>query len=50
MIHAMLNKRAEYEENVHFVLPIKNSSGKARFIYKGKLGETVLRNLKRNQI
>lgn len=49
IIHAMLNKRKEYDTYSHFILPIKNQRGEARFIYKSRIGKTIIRNLK-NQV
>ena len=46
IIHAMLNKRSEYYDNNHFILPIKNKFGEARFLYKANLGHSILQNLK----
>ena len=46
IVHAMLNRRKEYEEHSHFILPIKNKNGEARFFYKPKIGKTILQNLK----
>jgi hypothetical protein len=46
IIHAMLNKRREYDEYKHFILPIRNSNGKARFLYKAKLGHSIIQNLR----
>ena len=46
IIHAMLNKRKEYDTYSHFILPIKNLRGEARFIYKSRIGKTIIRNLK----
>lgn len=46
IIHAMLNKRREYAENTHFILPIKNDKGEARFLYKSNIGQVILQNLK----
>lgn len=46
IIHAMLNKRKEYETYSHFILPIRNNNGEARFIYKSRIGKTIIRNLK----
>lgn len=46
IVHAMLNKRKEYSENRHFILPIKNNTGQARFMYKSNIGQTILQNLK----
>ena len=48
IIHAMLNKRAEYDSNNHFILPIKNSEGEARLLYKANIGHTILQNLRPN--
>ena len=46
IIHAMLNRRVEYEVNNHFILPIKNRFGEARFLYKENLGHSILQNLR----
>ena len=46
IIHAMLNKRREYAENTHFILPIKNDKGEARFLYKSNIGQVILQNLR----
>jgi predicted peroxiredoxin len=46
IIHAMLNRRVEYEVNNHFILPIKNRFGEARFLYKANLGHSILQNLR----
>ena len=46
IVHAMLNKRKEYEENNHFILPIRNETGQARFLYKANLGHYILQNLR----
>ena len=45
IVHAMLNRRKEYTENSHFILPIKNQRGQARFMYKSNIGQTILQNL-----
>ena len=49
IIHAMLNKRDEYDRHTHFILPIRNNEGKARFLYKAKLGHRIIQNLKVHQ-
>ena len=46
IIHAMLNKREEYAKNNHFLLPIRNEKGEARFLYKSNIGHTILQNLR----
>ena len=46
IVHAMLNKRAEYKENRHFLLPIKNNRGEARWLYKSNIGQAILQNLR----
>ena len=46
IIHAMLNKRPEYERHQHFLLPIKNNNGFARIIYKPKLKKSIMQNIK----
>lgn len=46
IIHAMLNRRTEYDSHSHFILPIKNQDGKARFLYKPRIGQTVIQNLR----
>jgi hypothetical protein len=45
IVHAMLNKRSEYQANRHFILPIKNLNGRARFMYKTNTGHSILQNL-----
>jgi hypothetical protein len=45
IIHSMLNKRKEYDIYNHFILPIKNEAGEARFLYKANLGHSILQNL-----
>lgn len=45
IVHAMLNKRREYDENRHFLLPIRNNLGQIRFLYKAKLGPSIFQNL-----
>ena len=49
IIHAMLNKRDEYDKHTHFILPIRNNNGEARFLYKAKLGHRIIQNLKVHQ-
>ena len=49
IIHAMLNKRPEYERHQHFILPIRNNNGQARFIYKSNTGHTILENIRTNR-
>ncbi|MDA9189952.1 hypothetical protein N9P07_00795 [Alphaproteobacteria bacterium] len=46
IVHAMLNKRKEYDLNNHFILPIKNEKNEFRFLYKSNLGQTILQNLR----
>ncbi len=46
IIHALLNKRKEYTTHSHFILPIRNKLGEARFMYKANLGHKILQNLK----
>lgn len=46
IIHAMLNKRPEYDSYEHFILPIKNSEGFARIIYRPKLKKSIMQNVK----
>ena len=46
IVHSLLNKRKEYFENNHFVLPIKNNNGQARLMYKSNIGQAILQNLK----
>ena len=50
IIHAMLNKRIEYETYSHFILPIKNAAGEARLMYKPKIGKKIIRNLKAHSL
>lgn len=50
IVHAMLNKRPEYTSNVHFILPIRNDSGEARFLYKSNIGQTILQNMRVSRV
>lgn len=50
MVHSNLNKRKEYELHGHFILPVKNSKGQARFFYKPKIGKTILQNIKHKNL
>lgn len=45
IVHAMLNKRQDYYNYRHFILPIKNELGQARFLYKSNLGHAILQRL-----
>ena len=45
IIHGMINKRDSYKDKIHFVLPIKNDLGQARFLYRQSLGKTILQNI-----
>lgn len=45
IIHAMLNKRIEYANHSHFILPIRNNKGEARLLYKATIGHTIYQNL-----
>ena len=49
IIHAMLNDMQAYNQNSHFILPIKNDLGEFRFLYKTNLGHQILQNLKGNK-
>ena len=49
IVHAMLNKRIEYAQNRHFLLPIKNNRGEARWLYKSNIGHAILQNLRVQQ-
>ena len=49
IIHAMLNKRDEYKKHTHFILPVRNNEGQARFLYTAKLGHRIIQNLKVHQ-
>ena len=46
IVHNIMTKRHEYVTNNHFILPIKNLNGQARFMYKSNIGQTILQNLK----
>ena len=46
IVHAMLNKSVEYSQNRHFLLPIKNNRGEARWLYKSNIGQAILQNLR----
>ena len=45
IIQAIINKRDDYKDKIHYVLPIKNDFGKARFLYRQSLGQTILQNV-----
>jgi len=45
IVHAMLNRSPLYSRNSHFILPIRNQNGQARFLYKSNIGRVVLQNL-----
>jgi hypothetical protein len=45
IIHAMLNRRPDYNNFTHFILPITNKDGQARFLYKANLGHSILQRL-----
>ena len=45
IIQAIINKRDDYKNKIHYVLPIKNNFGKARFLYRQALGQTILQNI-----
>lgn len=44
IIQALTHKRERYYNKRHYVLPIMNKSGQARFLYKAALGQTILQN------
>ena len=46
IVHNIMTKRQEYATNNHFILPIKNLNGQARFMYKSNIGQAILQNLK----
>ena len=47
IIQALINKRARYNNKIHYIMPITNVEGtKARFYYKSFLGHTILQNMK----
>jgi hypothetical protein len=48
IVHAMLNKRPEYDAHDHFFLPLRNDLGQARILYKSNIGHTILQNLRVN--
>ncbi len=45
IIQAIINKRNDYKNKIHYVLPIKNNNNKARFLYRQSLGQTILANI-----
>lgn len=49
IVHSILNKRAEYNTYDHFILPLQNKMGEARFLYKANIGHSILQNLKQNR-
>ena len=46
IVMGMLNNNPLLQTNRHFILPIRNDLGKARFLYKAKLGQKILQNLR----
>ena len=46
IVHAMLNRNPLYDANNHFILPIRNDLGMARFMYKSNMGHTILQNMR----
>ena len=46
IVHAILNDNPQYWLNSHFILPIRNDEGYARFLYKSNIGQVVLQNLR----
>jgi Z1 domain/Type III restriction enzyme, res subunit len=50
IVHAMLNKRPEYSSHSHFILPIKNNNGQARFLYKSNIGQAILQNMRATSV
>jgi hypothetical protein len=45
IIHAVLNKRPEYTNYTHFIMPIRNNNGQARLLYKATIGHSIYQNL-----
>jgi len=43
-IQAITHKVSEYDKARHFICPIRNQRGQARFLYLGNLGEHILLN------
>lgn len=46
IIHAMLNKTPQYDHNNYFFLPIQNTAGEARILFKEKSGKQIIQNLR----
>ena len=46
LVYSVMKSREEYKTFTHFILPVKNRDGKARFLYKAQLGHRILQNLK----
>lgn len=49
IVWAMLNRTRTFDTHSHFILPVRNEFGYARFLYKAKLGHRILQNLRINQ-
>ena len=45
LIHSLLHTRKEYQIYTHFILPIRNDKGEARFVYKAMIGHAIYQNL-----
>jgi hypothetical protein len=46
MIQALIKGRPMYDLKRHYIMPLKNENGKARFIYRPNLGHTILKNVR----
>ena len=46
IIQGLINKRSMYKGKIHYILPIRNEKGQARFLYRQALGQNILQNVK----
>ncbi len=46
IIQGLIRKRPMYEDKMHYILPIRNAKGQARFLYRQALGQNILQNVK----
>jgi len=49
VIDALINKEPRYYNKLHYILPIRNKDGEIRFLYRNKLGHTILENFLKKQ-
>lgn len=48
LVSSTINKRSEFDNKIHLILPVKNRRGYARFYYKHFLGKRALYNMRKS--